>query len=89
MNDYTCSCGYNTNTADDLDDHIGEMVIAIDDIAPDGQWHAEIARTERGAVGPNPAGWRCGCGFASGTATGLDEHLVAAFTEPDPGHRPI
>ena len=83
MNDYTCACGFRANTAADLGDHIGEMVIPLDDIAPDGRVHAEAGREERGAVGPAPAGWQCACGFTSGTATELDDHLLAAFTEPD------
>jgi hypothetical protein len=84
MTDHTCACGYEASTAEGLGDHIGEMVIPPDDIARDCQAHAEVARDERGAVGPDPAGWRCLCGFTSGTPTGLDEHLLAAFTEPDP-----
>jgi hypothetical protein len=58
------------------------MVIPPNDTAPDGQAHAEAARDERGAVGPDPAGSRCVCGFVSAAATGLDEHLLAAFTAP-------
>ena len=82
MSDYTCACGFEAATAEELADHVGEMVIPLDDTAPDGVVHAEAARHERGATGPDPAGWRCVCGFASGTATGLDEHLLAAFTRP-------
>jgi hypothetical protein len=82
MNDHACACGYEAITAEELGDHIGEMVIPPDDIAPDGQAHAEAARDNRGAAGTDPAGLRCLCGFTSGTATGLDEHLLAAFTGP-------
>jgi hypothetical protein len=94
MNDYTCACGYEARTAEDLGDHIGEigeMVIPPDDIARDSQVHAEAARDERGAIGPDPAGWRCPCGFTFGTPAGLDQHLLAMFAEPaaaGPVHRP-
>lgn len=76
MNDLTCKCGYEAVTAEELGDHVGEMVIPPDDIAPDGQAHAETARDEREG---GPAGLRCLCGFTSGTATGLDEHLLTVF----------
>jgi hypothetical protein len=81
MSDYTCACGYEAATAEELGDHIGEMVIPPDDIAPDGQAHAEAARDKR-RTGADQTGSRCLCGFTSGTATGLDDHLVAAFTGP-------
>jgi len=82
MDDFTCACGYEAVTAVELGDHIGEMTIPPDDIAPDGQAHAEAARDKRGSFGADPAGARCLCGFISGTATGLDEHLLAVFTGP-------
>ena len=82
MNDHICACGYEAVSAPELSDHIGEMLIPADDIAPDGQAHAEAARDERGAVGPDPTGYRCVCGSTSGTATGLDGHLLAVFTGP-------
>ena len=82
MNDYTCACGYDAVTPEELGDHIGEMVIPPDDIAPDGQAHAEAARDTRGAVGTDPAGIRCVCGFRSASVPELDEHLLAVFTGP-------
>jgi hypothetical protein len=87
MNDYICACGYKAVSAEELGDHVGDLMIPPDDIAPDGQAHAEAARGERGATGPDPVRLRCLCGFLSGTsvsgaATGLDEHLLAAFTGP-------
>ena len=82
MNDHTCACGYDAVTAEALRDHVGEVVIPPDDTAPDGRVHAEVARDERGATGPDPAGYRCVCGFRSGTGTGLDEHLLAVFAGP-------
>jgi hypothetical protein len=82
MDDYTCACGYEAVTTEELGDHIGELVIPPDDIAPDGQVHAEAARDEPRAVGADPAGSRCLCGFTSSTPTGLDEHLLAVFAGP-------
>jgi hypothetical protein len=81
MNSHICACGYQAVTTDELLAHVGEMVIPLDDIAPDGQPHAEAARDERGAIGPDPAGSRCVCGFTADGTTGLDHHLLAAFTE--------
>jgi hypothetical protein len=80
MNDYTCACGYEAATAEELGDHVGEMIIPLDDIARDGAVHAEAARGEPEAAGAGPAGWRCMCGFLSGSPTGLDEHLLVVFT---------
>jgi hypothetical protein len=82
MNDYTCACGYDAVTPEELGDHIGELAIPPDDVAPDGQAHAEAARDKRAAAGADQTGLRCVCGFTSGTATGLDEHLLAVFTSP-------
>jgi hypothetical protein len=82
MIDHICACGYEAASAEELGDHVGELVIPPDDIAPDGQAHAEAARDKRGAVGADPAGSRCVCGFTSASATGLDEHLLAVFTDP-------
>jgi hypothetical protein len=81
MSDHTCACGYEAATPEELGDHIGEMIVPPDDIAPDGQVHAEAAGGKRGA-GSDQTGARCLCGFTSGTATGLDEHLLAVFTAP-------
>ena len=83
MNDYTCACGFEAATAEELGDHVGEMVIPLNDIARDGRAHAEAARDERGTLGPDPAGWRCVCDYVSVSATGLDEHLLARFTESE------
>jgi hypothetical protein len=80
MPDYTCACGYDAVTPEELTDHIGDLVIPADDIAPDGIAHAEAAREQRGATGPDPAGSRCVCGFTAGSTGGLEEHLLAAFT---------
>jgi hypothetical protein len=82
MNNKTCACGHRAATADEFAAHVGEMVIPLDDIASDGQPHAEAARSEHGALGPDPAGPRCVCGFAADVTTGLDDHLLAVFTEP-------
>ena len=82
MPDYTCACGHEAASADELADHVGEMVIPDDDTGPDGQRHAEAARPEPGAVGADPAGLRCLCGYRPGTAAALDEHLLSVFTRP-------
>jgi hypothetical protein len=82
MNDYTCACGFEAVTTEELGDHIGEMVIPSDDIAPDGEAHMEAARERHAVDGADQTGLRCVCGFMSGTATGLDEHLLAVFTSP-------
>jgi hypothetical protein len=50
------------------------MYTPDDDIAPDGQFHAEAARDTASA------GLTCLCGFAAGTIADLDDHLARAFT---------
>jgi hypothetical protein len=74
MDDYTCACGFGSVSAEELGDHVGEMVIPPDDTAPDGQLHAEAARDAA-----SPAGCRCVCGFRSDSMTGVDEHLLGVF----------
>jgi len=71
MTGHTCACGYEAVSGDELADHIGELMIPADDIAPDGVRHAEAA---------GPAGRRCLCGFPAESGPGLDEHLLAVFT---------
>jgi hypothetical protein len=82
MNELTCACGYEAVTSEELGDHIGDLMIPPDDIAPDGQAHAEAAHDDRGAAGAGQTGLRCLCGFASGTPRGLDDHVLAVFTGP-------
>ena len=77
MDDYTCACGSGAVSAEELGDHVGEMVIPPDDIAPDDWVHAEAARDAA-----SPAGYRCLCGFRSDSMTSLDEHLLTVFTGP-------
>lgn len=71
MNEYTCVCGYEATSDDELADHLGDMIIPDDDTAPDGVLHAEVA---------GPAGHRCLCGFTAEDGADLDEHLLAVFT---------
>jgi hypothetical protein len=77
MDDYTCACGFGATSFEELGDHVGEMLIPTDDIAPDGLLHAEAARDAA-----SPAGCRCMCGFQGDSMTGLDEHLLTVFTGP-------
>ena len=76
MDDYTCACGFGAASVEELGDHVGEMAIPPDDIAPDGRVHAEAARDAA-----SPAGCRCVCGFRSDSMSGVDEHLLGVFTE--------
>ena len=56
----TCACGYEPDGPRDMADHLGEMFIPFDDVAPDGQAHAEAARdTAFGSLA-------CVCGFVPG-----------------------
>jgi hypothetical protein len=71
VNDYTCACGHEAVTAEDLADHVGDMMIPDDDTARDGVRHAEAA---------DLAGHRCLCGFPAEAAPALDDHLLAVFT---------
>jgi hypothetical protein len=70
VTDYTCACGYEAASDEDLADHIGDMMIPGDDTAPDGVRHAEAA---------GQAGHHCLCGFTAETGPALDEHLLTAF----------
>lgn len=79
MSQHPCACGYQADSPEDLTDHLGEKLIPADDIAPDGQAHAEAARDA-----PVTGTLTCQCGF---TATGIadfDQHLLDVFT-PDDG----
>ncbi|HUN33567.1 MAG TPA: hypothetical protein VMU95_16275 [Trebonia sp.] len=64
-----CRCGYRPN--DDLDflDHLQEVFIPLDGIAPDGHLHDE-----------GESRLACLCGFKAATAPELDAHFVAVFT---------
>ncbi|MCW2933996.1 MAG: hypothetical protein JWM19_4958 [Actinomycetia bacterium] len=77
MDDYICACGFGSVSVEELGDHVGEMVIPPDDIAPDGLLHAEAARDAA-----SPAGCRCVRGFRGDSMTGLDEHLLDVFAAP-------
>jgi hypothetical protein len=78
MTKFTCACGYSAENAEGLTDHLGEMFIPADDVALDGQIHAESTRNTAVA-----GVLTCQCGF---TATGIadfDQHLLAVFTPDD------
>jgi hypothetical protein len=74
MTQRSCACGYQADSTEDLTDHLGEMFIPPDDIAPDGQAHAEAARAEA-ATGH----LTCHCGYTADIAE-FDQHLIGAFT---------
>ena len=73
----------------------GEAFIPADDIALDGQVHAEAAAPAgtRATAPPNGhsyasrapshASCQCLCGFSAGDVAELDAHLLAAFTPAD------
>lgn len=81
MTDHRCLCGYAAADANDLTDHLAEMFTPGDDVAGDGQRHAEAAS---GASRPaTPAPWKCLCGFEAAGIAQLDAHLLTAFTPGD------
>jgi hypothetical protein len=71
MTDHVCACGFEAISDDELADHVGDLMIPDDDIAPDGARHAEAA---------GPGGHQCLCGFRADSGAALDEHLLAVFT---------
>ncbi|HTU74902.1 MAG TPA: hypothetical protein VMG38_15415 [Trebonia sp.] len=77
-----CACGYEASGPRDKADHLGEVFIPLDDVAPDGRAHAEAAREVTfGSLA-------CVCGFAPAgplpaSADELDAHLLLAFTPAD------
>ncbi len=80
MTDHACACGYVADSPADLADHLGEAFIADDDTAPDGQVHAEAARTGNS---PGSRARHCLCGFIAPDGDRLDEHLLSVFTPED------
>lgn len=74
-----CSCGYEADSPTDLADHLSEVFTPCDDVAPDGQIHAEAAR--EGHV-LNKLTLTCLCGFSS-DRSGMDEHFSRVFTPGD------
>jgi hypothetical protein len=77
MTQHPCACGYPAKSTEELTDHLGEMFIPPDDIAPDGRIHAEAARAEA-ATGP----LACHCGYTADIAD-FDQHLLSVFTPGD------
>jgi hypothetical protein len=73
-----CACGHLAASADELAEHLGEMFIPADDVASDGQRHAELFR-------PDADGtlWVCTCGFTSVEMRAFDTHLLAIFIPAD------
>ncbi len=67
-----CQCGYQSNDDLDFRDHLQEVFIPLDGIAPDGRLHDEGQST-----------LACLCGFNAATADELDEHFIAVFTTTD------
>jgi hypothetical protein len=81
MSNYQCSCGFQAENADQLDDHLGLSLIPDNDVAPDGQIHAEAATSEPTTEGAPGSGKACTCGF-TGTAPEIDAHILLTFA-PD------
>ena len=69
MTQRSCACGYQADSTEDFTDHLGEMFIPPDDVAPDGRIHAEAAS---GTL-------TCHCGYTAAIAE-FDQHLIGAFT---------
>jgi hypothetical protein len=83
MTQHLCTCGYEAGGPEDLVVHFGEMFIPDDDVAPDGQLHAEKARdADDDRPAPVPLILTCRCGFTAGI-DGFDRHLLAVFAPAD------
>jgi hypothetical protein len=78
MTPHSCACGYKAESIEDLTDHLGEMFIPANDIAPDGQAHAEAARDT-----PVTGTLTCRCGFTAIAIADFDQHLLHVFTPDD------
>jgi hypothetical protein len=63
-----CSCGFVSNQEMRLTDHLLEVFVPEDAVAPDGRRHDE---TEHLA---------CACGFIATAGGELDQHLLGIFT---------
>ncbi len=83
MTQHLCTCGYQADSPEDLTVHFGEMFISADDVAADGQVHAEKARDKDDASpAPAPLTLTCRCGFTAGI-DGFDQHLLDVFAPAD------
>jgi len=83
MSQHLCTCGYQAGSPEDLTVHFGEMFIPDDDIAPDGQVHAEKARDkDDDSPTPAPLTLTCRCGFTAGIDA-FDQHLLDVFAPAD------
>jgi hypothetical protein len=76
MDEITCACGFVQTDDYRLADHLGEVFIPADDLAFDGQIHAEAARDGSRAAGQALA---CLCGYQAANGAALDAHLLKAF----------
>jgi hypothetical protein len=81
MNQLTCSCGYQAEDPADLIAHFGEMFIPPDDVAPDGQVHAENAH-DMDDTAPAPDSLTCRCGTTT-SFDDFDQHLLDVFAPAD------
>ena len=81
MTSHLCTCGYEAEDPADLTAHFGEMFIPKDDVAPDGQVHAEKARDTTTPI-PTPATLTCRCGITT-SFDDFDQHLLAVFAPDD------
>jgi hypothetical protein len=81
MNQLLCTCGYQAEDPVDLAAHFGEMFIPPDDVAPDGQVHAENAR-DTTCPAPKPATLTCRCGITT-SFDDFDQHLLDVFAPAD------
>jgi hypothetical protein len=81
MTDHWCLCGHAAASDEDLTDHLAEMFTPADDVAADGQRHAEAA--DDASPPAASANRKCLCGFEAAGIAQLDAHLLTAFTPDD------
>lgn len=79
MTDHHCSCGFETEDATSLQDHLLEAFAIEVDWGNDGRAHAEVITP----VEPSQPQHVCTCGFASDITADFDGHMLLVFTTPD------
>jgi hypothetical protein len=79
----TCTCGFQATDCDELSDHLHELFTPEDDKDASGQVHAEASRDHPSSHSAPVAVYQCLCGFTAGDVTGIDDHLLSAFTPAD------
>ena len=76
MSKFHCSCGFATDGAEFLADHLGWVFDPDDDIGNDGRPHAEVSHG-------GTSSHLCACGFSATDAVEFNDHLLIVVIPSD------